>query len=252
MQVFAEWIKHSDWSARAGRNGIEQNVRISYATQRLRSPIMDLCAARPPVRALTEEIGMSIALTPLPYAAGALAPHISAETVEYHYERHHRGYVDKLNMLIVGTPFSGMPLEDIVTTSSGAVFNNAAQAWNHTFYWNSLSPKGNCVPSTELANAIAAQFGTPDGLREHFAACATANFGSGWTWLIKHRVDDSLAILSTGNAETPLTDSTVQPLLVVDVWEHAYYIDYRNARTRYVDAFWQLANWEFASANFAV
>lgn len=193
---------------------------------------------------------MSIALPPLPYALDALAPHISAETLEYHHGRHHRAYVERLNALIVGTPFAGMALEDIVSTSSGAIFNNAAQVWNHTFYWHSLHPQGGRAPSTALTRMIAAQFGTFAALREAFVGCAAANFGSGWTWLIKHRVDDSLAVISTGNAETPLTDSTVVPLLVIDVWEHAYYIDYRNARGRYIDAFWQLANWDFASANY--
>lgn len=194
---------------------------------------------------------MRIELPPLPYTFDALAPLISAQTLEYHYDRHHRGYVEKLNALIAATPFAGMALDDIVKTSSGAIFNNAAQIWNHTFYWRSLRPGGGCLPAGPLAATIAAQFGVLDKLREEFLACAAANFGSGWTWLVKQRVDDSLAIISTANANTPLTESTLTPLLVVDVWEHAYYIDYRNARAKYLDVFWQLINWDFASANYA-
>ena len=194
---------------------------------------------------------MRIELSPLPYAFDALAPLLSAETLEYHYSRHHRGYVERLNALIANTPFAGLALEDIVRAASGAIFNNAAQVWNHTFYWRSLRPGGDCVPAGALAETIAAQFGALEQLRDTFLACAAANFGSVWTWLVKQRVDDSLAIVSTGNAETPLTESTLVPLLVVDVWEHAYYIDYRNARAAYLDAFWKLINWDFASANYA-
>jgi Fe-Mn family superoxide dismutase len=194
---------------------------------------------------------MTIELPPLPYAFDALAPHISAETLEYHYGRQHRGYVEKLNALIAGTPFAGLVLEDIVKSSSGTIFNNAAQVWNHTFYWRSLRPGGGGGPAAKLAAAIAAQFGTIEQLRDAFVGCAMAHFGSGWAWLVKHRVDDSLAIVCTGNAETPLTESTLVPVFVVDVWEHAYYIDYRNARAGYLDACWQLINWDFASANYA-
>lgn len=193
---------------------------------------------------------MSIELPPLPYAQDALAPHISAETLEYHHGMHHRAHVENLNALVIGTPFAGMALEDIVITSSGSIFNNAAQVWNHTFYWNSLKPHGG-RPSARLASMIDAQFDSLQGLQQVFAASALASFGSGWTWLVKHKVDDSLAIVSTGNAGTPLTDSTLVPLLALDVWEHAYYIDYRSARARYVDAYWRLVNWDFASANYA-
>lgn len=193
---------------------------------------------------------MAFQLPALPYAKTALAPHISEETLEYHYGKHHQTYVDKLNGLVPGTEFEGKSLEDIVKTSTGGVFNNAAQVWNHTFFWNSLSPNGGGEPSGALADAIASSFGSFAAFKEQFTNSAINNFGSSWTWLVK-KTDGSLAIVNTSNAATPLTDASVTALLTLDLWEHAYYIDYRNARPKYIEAFWALANWDFASANFA-
>ncbi|MEJ2418603.1 MAG: superoxide dismutase [Fe] [Exilibacterium sp.] len=193
---------------------------------------------------------MSIELPPLPYAKDALAPHISEETIEYHYGKHHQTYVDKLNGLLPGTAFEGKSLEEIVKTSEGGMFNNAAQIWNHTFYWNCLAPNGGGEASGAVAQAINAAFGSFDKFKETFTTSAVNNFGSGWTWLVK-KTDGSVEIVNTSNAATPLTDDTVTPLLTVDVWEHAYYIDYRNARPKYMEAFWALVNWEFVNANFA-
>ena len=193
---------------------------------------------------------MSFELPSLPYAKDALEPHISAETLEFHYGKHHQTYVDKLNGLVDGTDMASMSLEDIVKTSEGGVFNNAAQVWNHTFYWNCLSPNGGGQASGAIADAIDAAFGSFDAFKEQFTNAAINNFGSGWTWLVKN-ADGSVAIVNTSNAATPLTDSSVTPLLTVDVWEHAYYVDYRNARPKYMEAFWALVNWDFVNANFA-
>lgn len=193
---------------------------------------------------------MAIELPPLPFDMDALAPHISKETLEYHYGKHHKTYVDKLNGLIPGTEFEGKSLEEIVKTSSGGVFNNAAQIWNHTFYWHCLSPNGGGAASGAVAAAINTAFGSFDQFKEAFTTSAINNFGSSWTWLVK-KADGSLAIVNTSNAGTPLTDAGVTPLLTVDLWEHAYYIDYRNARPNYMNAFWSLVNWEFVNANFA-
>jgi len=193
---------------------------------------------------------MAYELPALPYERDALAPHISAETIDFHYGKHHKTYVDKLNGMVPGTEFEGKSLEDIIKTSSGGVFNNAAQVWNHTFYWNCLSPNGGGEPSGAVADAINAAFGSFSEFKEKFTASAIGNFGSGWTWLVK-KSDGTVTILNTPNAETPLTDDSLTPLLTVDVWEHAYYIDYRNARPSYMDAFWNLVNWDFVSQNFA-
>ncbi len=192
---------------------------------------------------------MAIELPPLPYEQNALEPHISAETLEYHYGKHHAAYVKKLNAAIEGTELADAALEDIVKKADGGMFNNAAQAWNHTFYWNSMSPNGGGEPSGKLADAIDKAFGSVDKFKEEFGAKAAGNFGSGWTWLVQ-RPDGSLAIVNTSNAATPITGSD-KPLLTMDVWEHAYYIDYRNARPKYIDAFWNLVNWEFAAGNMA-
>ena len=191
---------------------------------------------------------MSIELPSLPYAQDALEPHISKETLEFHYGKHHNTYVVKLNGLIDGTADADKSLEDIIKTSSGGVFNNAAQIWNHTFYWNSLSPNGGGEPSGAVADAINSAFGSFEEFKAKFTDSAVNNFGSGWTWLVKN-ADGSLAIVNTSNAATPLTDEGVTPLLTVDVWEHAYYIDYRNVRPTYMEAFWKLVNWEFVAAN---
>ena len=193
---------------------------------------------------------MAIELPALPYAQDALAPHISAETLEYHYGKHHQAYVTNLNKLIPGTEFEGKSLEEIVKTSKGGVFNNAAQVWNHTFYWNCLSPNGGGAATGDIAKAIDAAFGSFDKFKEAFSAAAADNFGSGWTWLVK-KADGTVEITSTSNAGSPLTDSSVTPLLTIDVWEHAYYVDYRNSRPNYINAFWNLVNWEFVNANFA-
>jgi superoxide dismutase, Fe-Mn family len=187
-------------------------------------------------------------LPELPYAKDALAPTISAETLEYHYGKHHNTYVVNLNKLIPGTDFENLSLEDIVKKSSGGIFNNAAQVWNHTFYWHCLSPKGGGEPSGALADAINKSFGSFASFKEKFSATAIGTFGSGWGWLVKNN-DGSLALESTSNAGTPLKDGK-QALLTCDVWEHAYYIDYRNARPNYVEAFWKLVNWDFVSQNF--
>ena len=191
---------------------------------------------------------MEHTLPALPYALDALAPHISKETLEFHYGKHHQTYVTNLNNLIKGTEFENLSLEEIVKKSSAGIFNNSAQVWNHTFYWNSLSPNGGGAPTGELADAINSSFGSFDKFKEEFTKTAIGTFGSGWAWLVK-KSDGSLALVSTSNAATPLTTSDV-PLLTCDVWEHAYYVDYRNARPKYVEAFWNLVNWEFAAKNF--
>jgi len=192
---------------------------------------------------------MAFELPALPYAPTRLAPYISEETLEYHYGKHHQTYVTNLNNLVPGTEFEGLSLEEIIMKSSGGIFNNAAQVWNHTFYWNSLAPSAGGAPAGALADAINAQFGSFEAFKEEFTKCAVTTFGSGWAWLVKN-ADGSLAIVSTSNAGCPLT-SGQKPLLTCDVWEHAYYIDYRNARPKYLEAFWALVNWDFAAANFA-
>ncbi|MCK6432591.1 MAG: superoxide dismutase [Fe] [Burkholderiaceae bacterium] len=189
-------------------------------------------------------------LPPLPYAPDALLPHISKETFEYHHGKHHQAYVTNLNNLVPGTEFAGMSLEDIVRKSSGGIFNNAAQVWNHTFFWNCMKPAGGGEPKGALAAAIQAKWGSFAAFKEAFTKSAVGNFGSGWTWLVK-KPDGTVDIVNTSNAATPLTTAD-RPLLTVDVWEHAYYIDFRNARPKFVETFLNsLANWEFAEANFA-
>lgn len=192
---------------------------------------------------------MEHTLPPLPYPKEALEPHISRETLEFHYGKHHQAYVTNLNNLIKGTEFESASLEDIVRKSSGGVFNNAAQVWNHTFYWNCMSPDGGGAPSGTLAEAINAKFGSYDQFKEAFTKSGIGNFGSGWTWLVK-KADGSLDIVNTSNAGSPITGDD-KPLMTCDVWEHAYYVDYRNARPKYVEAFWNVVNWDFAARNFA-
>ena len=193
---------------------------------------------------------MEHTLPALPYATDALAPHMSKETFEYHYGKHHQAYVTTLNNLIKGTEFESLSLEDIVRKASGGVFNNAAQVWNHTFFWSCMKPGGGGEPSGALAQAIAAKWGSHGAFKEAFAKSAVGNFGSGWTWLVK-KADGSVDIVNTSNAATPLTTAD-KALLTVDVWEHAYYIDYRNARPKFVEAFLaSLVNWDFAARNFA-
>ena len=191
---------------------------------------------------------MTHELPPLPYAIDALAPHISAETLEFHHGKHHKTYVDNLNKLIPGTEFENLSLEDIVRKSSGGIFNNAAQIWNHTFYWNCLAPKAGGAPTGALAAAIDKAFGSFDTFKEKFGQTAITTFGSGWGWLVKNAAG-GLELVSTSNAGCPLTAGQT-PLLTCDVWEHAYYIDYRNARPKYVESFWNLVNWDFVARNF--
>lgn len=190
---------------------------------------------------------MPFTLPPLPYALDALSPHISKETLEYHYGKHHNTYVTNLNKLIAGTEFENLSLEAIIKKSSGGVFNNAAQVWNHTFYWHCLSPNGGGEPSGKLADAIIKTFGSFSAFKEKFTQTAIGTFGSGWAWLVQDN-DGALSIISTSNAATPMTESYTA-LLTCDVWEHAYYIDYRNARPDYLNAFWALVNWTFAADN---
>lgn len=192
---------------------------------------------------------MAFELPPLPYPKNALEPHISAETLDFHHGKHHATYVTKLNGLINDTAMADQSLEDIVKSSEGAVFNNAAQIWNHTFYWHSLSPNGGGEPTGALADAIAQTYGSFADFKTAFNDKAVNNFGSSWTWLVK-TADSKLDIVNTSNAATPLTSEGLTPLLTVDLWEHAYYVDFRNLRPKYLDAFWALVNWEFASTNF--
>ena len=191
---------------------------------------------------------MAFELPALPYAMDALAPHISKETLEYHYGKHHASYVNNLNNLTADKPEAEQSLEEIIRSAKGGIFNNAAQIWNHTFYWHSLSPQGGGEPEGSLAKAIDIAFGSFEAFKEQFSKSAATNFGSGWTWLVKN-TDGNLEIINTSNADTPIT-SCCTPILNLDVWEHAYYIDYRNARPKYIETFWKLVNCGFASSNF--
>ncbi|KXI22217.1 superoxide dismutase [Fe] [Photobacterium sanguinicancri] len=193
---------------------------------------------------------MAFELPALPYAINALEPHISQETLEFHHGKHHNTYVVKLNGLVEGTELAEKSLEEIIKTSTGGVFNNAAQIWNHTFYWHCLSPNAGGEPTGEVADAIAKSFGSFEEFKAKFTDSAINNFGSSWTWLVK-KADGSLDIVNTSNAATPLTEEGVTPLLTVDLWEHAYYIDFRNVRPDYMAAFWALVNWEFVAKNLA-
>lgn len=186
-------------------------------------------------------------LPALPYSMDALEPTVSKETLEYHYNKHHQAYVTNLNKLIVGTEFENMSLEDIILKSSGGIFNNAAQVFNHTFYWNCLSPNGGQEPQGKLAEIINQNFGSFADFKENFTQTAVGTFGSGWAWLVKDQ-NGKLEIVSTSNAGNPMTEGK-KPLLTCDVWEHAYYIDYRNARPSYVEKFWNLVNWDFVANN---
>ena len=192
---------------------------------------------------------MAFELPPLPYERTALEPYISAETLDYHHGKHHQAYVTNLNNMLPGSGFEGKDLETIIKTSSGGLFNNAAQIWNHTFFWNCLAPKAGGQPTGALATAINASFGSFDKFKEEFTKTAVGTFGSGWAWLVK-KPDGSLGLVSTTGAGTPLTTAD-KPLLTCDVWEHAYYIDYRNARPKFVEAFWNLVNWDFVAKNLA-
>lgn len=189
---------------------------------------------------------MAFELPALPYAKDALQPHISAETLDYHYGKHHNAYVTKLNAAIEGTEMANMSLEEIIKTSSGGIFNNAAQVWNHTFYWNCLTPN-KTQPGAKLSALLDQTFGSFDDFKQQFTDASATLFGSGWSWLVKD-TDGSLKIVQTANAGCPLTDGQT-PLLTCDVWEHAYYIDYRNARPDYLKNFWELVNWDFVEGN---
>jgi Fe-Mn family superoxide dismutase len=191
---------------------------------------------------------MNHELPALPYAPDALEPVISAETIDYHYGKHHQAYVTNLNNLIPGTEFENASLEEIVMKSSGGIFNNAAQVWNHTFYWNGLSPDGGGEPAGALADAINTAFGSFDAFKAEFIKNGIGNFGSGWTWLVKN-ADGSVGIVNTSNAANPMTDGKT-PLLTIDVWEHAYYVDYRNMRPKYLEEIWRIVNWDFVAANY--
>ena len=193
---------------------------------------------------------MEHTLPALPYARNALAPHISEETLDFHYGKHHQAYVTNLNNLIKGTEFENLSLVEIIKKSSAGIYNNSAQIWNHTFLWSSMKPNGGGEPKGALADAIKAKWGSFDDFKKAFQTSAVGNFGSGWTWLVK-KADGSVVIVNMGAAGTPLTTGD-KALLTIDVWEHAYYIDYRNARPKYVETFLaSLANWDFAAANFA-
>jgi Fe-Mn family superoxide dismutase len=196
---------------------------------------------------------MAFTLPELPYAKNALEPHLSAETLEFHHGKHHAAYVNNLNGLIPGTPFENASLEEIVAKSDGGIFNNAAQVWNHTFYWHCMAPNADKAPaSKELADKINADFGSLDKFKEEFSKAAATQFGSGWAWLVYNTKTGKLEIVKTGNADTPLKQSHTVPLLTVDVWEHAYYVDYRNRRPDYVKTFVDsLVNWKFVAENFA-
>lgn len=188
-----------------------------------------------------------IELPALPFAKDALSPYVSAETLEYHYGKHHQAYVNNLNQLIPGTKYANLPLEDIVRSSEGKLFNNAAQVWNHIFYWHCLCPNAAGKPAVALLQDIERGFGSFEQFQKQFTEMAVGLFGSGWAWLVQ-TPNGTLELRATSNAATPLTTQD-EPLLACDVWEHAYYIDYRNARPKYVEAFWKVANWDFAAKN---
>eukprot|EP01097_Dermamoeba_algensis_P007978 TRINITY_DN515_c0_g1_i7.p1 TRINITY_DN515_c0_g1~~TRINITY_DN515_c0_g1_i7.p1 ORF type:complete len:194 (+),score=63.06 TRINITY_DN515_c0_g1_i7:63-644(+) len=191
---------------------------------------------------------MTYELPPLPYAKNALAPHLSEETLNFHYEKHHRGYVNKLNQLAAEKPaWAGKSYEELIKTESGVVFNQAAQIWNHTFYWKSLSPNGGGAPTGKVAELINEAFGSFDAFKEKFSAAASGHFGSGWAWLVRDD-NNKLQIVSTHDAGNPIKDGHI-PVLTCDVWEHAYYIDFRNDRPKYIATWWNLVNWEFANSN---
>lgn len=191
---------------------------------------------------------MEHVLPPLPYPRNALEPHMSNETLDFHYGKHHQAYVNKLNELIKGTKYENMSLEEIILSSEGPLFNNAAQVWNHTFFWNCLAPKAGGNPTGNIAKKIDEKWGSFDKFKEEFAKMAVANFGSGWTWLVQNKQNE-LEIVNTSNAQTPKTQG-LKALMTLDVWEHAYYIDYRNARPDFIKGFWNLVNWEFVNKNY--
>lgn len=191
---------------------------------------------------------MAFSLPALPYSKSALAPAISEETLDYHHGKHHQTYVTNLNSLTDGTPLQQKNLEEIIMSESGAIFNNAAQVWNHTFYWHSMAPKAGGKAHGKVGDLINEFFGSFEAFKEQFSKAAAGQFGSGWAWLVRDKKNGRLHIETTANAGCPLTEDN-QPILTCDVWEHAYYIDYRNARAKYIEAWWSLVNWDFANQN---
>jgi superoxide dismutase, Fe-Mn family len=212
------------------------------------APPRELEQASKRMQGSARRAGHEFELPPLPYAVDALEPHMSAETLQFHHGKHHKAYVTKLNELIKGTQYEALALEEIIRTSKDQIFNNAAQTWNHTFFWNCMAPRSGGTPTDQLARAIDASFGSFDAFKDKFTAAAVDQFGSGWAWLV-HDNGGALRIETTSNAETPLTGGG-KPLLTCDVWEHAYYIDYRNERPKFLKAFWNVVNWDFAAQNF--
>nr|AZL94546.1 superoxide dismutase [Nephromyces sp. MMRI] len=194
---------------------------------------------------------MSHKLPSLPYAFDSLKPHISEETLNYHYNKHHAGYVTKLNAAIPGTIWENLDLEEIIQKADGGVFNNAAQIWNHTFYWNSLSPQGGGQPTGLIAKQIDTDFGSFEKFKKEFTAAAAGHFGSGWAWLVYSKLEQKLKVHQTHDGGNPIRDGFGVPILTCDVWEHAYYIDYRNNRAAYIDAWWNCINWNFANTNLS-
>lgn len=190
---------------------------------------------------------MEHTLPELPFPKNALEPHISAETFEYHHGKHHAAYVNKLNELIKGTEFEKMSLVEIIKSSKGGLFNNSAQVWNHTFFWNCMKPQGGGAPTGKVAELINKKWGDFETFKKEFSTSAVGNFGSGWTWLVQNN-DGSVEIFNTSNADTPMVHNK-HALLTLDVWEHAYYVDYRNARPKFVEAFWNIVNWDFVNSN---
>ncbi|MBE8222134.1 MAG: superoxide dismutase [Fe] [Bdellovibrionales bacterium] len=190
---------------------------------------------------------MSFTINKLPFEKNALEPHISSETLDYHYDKHHQAYLTKLNDAVKGTDLENKSLEELITSQKAGIFNNAAQVWNHSFYWNCLSPQGGGQASGKIKELIEKKWDSFDNFKEAFSTACATNFGSGWTWLVQNS-DGNIEILSTSNAGSPLT-SNQTPLLTCDVWEHAYYVDYRNARPKYIQAFWNLVNWDFVNSN---
>jgi len=194
---------------------------------------------------------MSFTLPDLPYPKDALAPHISEETLNFHHGAHHKTYVTNLNNLVKGTENENKTLEELIKSSSGPLFNNAAQTWNHTFYWHSLSPNGGGEPDGAVKDAIVATWGSFDTFKQEFGKKATGHFASGWAWLVLNKETHKVEIVDTHDADTVVKNDKLTPLLTCDVWEHAYYIDYRNARVKYLDAWWNVINWKFANENLA-
>lgn len=245
MAQFKSFVEQSDTERSSRADGMQSGRGSRLEARRAASATGDGATAQPDAAPAKQT------LKPLPYEYGALAPHLGPETVEWHYQKHHRGYVDKMNELVKGGPLEGKPLEEIVLSSDGALFNNAAQVWNHDFYWRSMSPRGGGDPSAAFAKLLRTHFGGVDALERELGEAAKSHFGSGYAWLVLEPTSGKLQVIATHDAENPLVRGE-RALLGIDVWEHAYYLDYRNARANYVDAFLQhLINWQFAEENLA-